>query len=85
MMLSETSAVTATALYKKSKNPAVGEFFDVDPAGLAPASLGTNASMFLHTPQARVHNAHGKQKEPLRKEALPVGTELCLWVKAYSR
>lgn len=69
----------------KTKNPHSGEILDVDPAGLAPASLGTNASMLLHTPQARVHDVHGKQKEPLRKEALSVGTELCLYFKAYSR
>lgn len=37
----------------------------VDPAGVAPASLGTNANMLLHTPRAQVHEFIIKQKRRL--------------------
>ena len=43
-------------------------FFSVDPAGLAPASLGANASRLLHTSRARIHKGIIKQKEPLSQE-----------------
>lgn len=46
--------------------------FDVDPAGFAPASSGTNSDMLLHT--LRAHRVHGdiiaeKEKPPSTKRA----------------
>ena len=52
---------------KNQKVPVLPRLFDVDPAGFALASSGTNTDMLLHTPQARVHRFIIKQKRPLLK------------------
>lgn len=55
----------------KTKNPALARrIFSVDPAGIEPASLGTNASMLPNTPRARAHGAIIKQKWPLCEETI---------------
>lgn len=40
----------------------------MDPAGLAPASLGVKASILLHVLRAQVHIAMINKKAPFRKE-----------------
>jgi hypothetical protein len=42
--------------------------FCVDPAGLTPASSGTNTDMLLHTIRARIHTYIIKQKRALLQE-----------------
>ena len=44
----------------------------MDPAGVAPASLGTNTNMLLHTTRARVHEIIIPQKKLLSQGALSV-------------
>ena len=50
---------------KKQKILRKAEFFVVDLAGLAPASLGANTNLLLYTARARIHALIIKQKEPL--------------------
>jgi len=54
-------------LNEKQKTPKGA--FCVDPAGLAPASLGANASMLLYTTRARIHNLILNKKNSLFKSS----------------
>ena len=55
------------------KSRLIAETFWMDPAGLAPASLGANANLLLHTTRARVRNYYtidSKTKEATRRRLL---------------
>lgn len=41
---------------EKLKIPSRDRIFNMDPAGFAPASLGANANMLLHTIRARIRD-----------------------------
>jgi len=53
------------------KKPDKGGHFDVDPAGFAPASLGANTNLLLHTTRARIHDFIMNEKSPSYKGLSP--------------
>lgn len=64
---------------KFAKNPRGRGFFDVDPAGIAPASLDTKANMLLYAPRARVHEVILPQKKLLFQGVLSVVSNYDPW------
>ena len=59
-----TGLVGYWSLWQHKNRLLQDSFRGVDPAGLAPASLGDNTNMLLHTPRARIHKCIIKQKNP---------------------
>ena len=48
--------------FKKIKIPSEDRSFNMDPTGLAPASLLAKGRILLHKLQARVHDSHDNKK-----------------------
>ena len=56
-----------TKIRETKKLLGIEKLLGVDPAGLAPASLGDNTNMLLYAPRARVHTVSIYEKSPLEK------------------
>ena len=51
-----------------NKKPLINErFFEVDPAGFAPALIGANSIMLLDALRAQIHDFIMNEKSPFRK------------------